>query len=103
MYLVAALHRALPPWHLQNLSRAEDRAVQGDGQGGGGALSIAELVEVFKIDTDDPILIKLSIIHTDSAKAYRRMGPLRWPAPELFILNSKKIPSLQSICTPILT
>ena len=63
------------------LARLPDRAVQGDGQGGGDALSIAELVEVFKIDTDDPVLMKLSMIQTDSAKAYRRTGLLRWPAP----------------------
>ena len=66
------------------LARLPDRAASGSGQRGGGALSIAELVEAFTIDTDDQVLVKLAIILTDLAKAYRRMGSLQWLAPGAF-------------------
>ena len=31
------------------------------------------------IESDDPLLVRGSILHTDSAKAYRHIGPLHWP------------------------
>jgi hypothetical protein len=51
------------------------------GQGGGGSLSIEELVSVLKIDSACPVLLPYTVLHTDSAKTYRRVGPLRWPKP----------------------
>ncbi len=38
-----------------------------------------ELKEVLKAESDDPRLLKRFIFHTDLAKAYRRVGLLRWP------------------------
>ena len=54
-----------------------DRAVSGSGQGGGGALSIEELIEVLRLNTDRPALVRRSFLHTVSAKSYKKMGPLR--------------------------
>ena len=63
------------------LEKLEDRAVQGSGQGGGGALSHAELKKVLRPDSQ-PRLLPESILHTDSAKAYRKLGAtMRRPAP----------------------
>eukprot|EP00972_Heterocapsa_arctica_P073554 10862890-Heterocapsa_arctica.AAC.1 len=53
--------------------------VGGAGQGGGGPLSINELINAIKADTEDPVLVPRSIIHTDSAKACKKLGPLRYP------------------------
>ena len=49
------------------------------GQGGGGALSVEELDSIFKVDSDTPLLAPESVLHTDSAKSYKRLGPFRWP------------------------
>jgi hypothetical protein len=57
-----------------------DRAVRGDGRGGGGALSNVELDAFLRADTPEPRLKKRSILHTDSAKAYRKTGCLYRPA-----------------------
>ena len=59
------------------LSPLPDRDVRGSGQGGGGALSNQELADFLL--TDPPRLAAKSILHTDSAKAYRHVGPQRWP------------------------
>lgn len=56
-----------------------DRETRGAGQGGGGALSIEELATVLEVGSDNPRLVPQSILHTDSAKAYRHVGPLRYP------------------------
>ena len=61
------------------LAQLEERFAVASGQGGGGALSVDELIRVLLVDSVDPILIKRSILHTDSAKAYRRIGPMQWP------------------------
>ena len=61
------------------LSCSPEREVKGHGQGGGGALSIAELKKVLHAGSGSKRLRKGSILHTDSAKAYRRIGPVRWP------------------------
>ena len=37
------------------------------------------MIRALKADGSDPILKPGSILHTDSAKAYRHVGPLRWP------------------------
>ena len=63
------------------LAPLPDRFVKNTGTGGGGSLAIAELVDVFRISSDRPVLAPESLLHTDSAKAYKRMGPLRWPEP----------------------
>ena len=62
------------------LEKLPSRIVQGAGQGGGGALSIEELSNVMRLSSDKPLLLPGSVLHTDSAKAYRRVGPLQWPA-----------------------
>ena len=56
------------------------------GQGGEGALAIGELWKVLRIDSSKPLIRPASILHTDSAKAYRRVGPLRWN-PESVLLT----------------
>ena len=53
----------------------------GGGQGGGGALSVHELCDVLEATSSDPALSARSCLHTDKAKAYNRLGPLRWPMP----------------------
>jgi hypothetical protein len=63
------------------LAPLPDRFVKNTGTGGGGSLAIVELVEVFRINSNRPVLAPESLLHTDSAKAYKRMGPLRWPEP----------------------
>jgi hypothetical protein len=60
------------------LAALPDRDVGGAGQGGGGALSIEELKHVLRINSDEPRLRRESILHTDSAKAYKHVGPMRW-------------------------
>ena len=40
----------------------------------------------FRIDSSKPLIRPESILHTDSAKAYRRVGPLRWN-PESVLLT----------------
>lgn len=57
------------------------RYTGGAGQGGGGALSVAELDAVFRVDSDSQLVAPESVIHTDSAKSYKRLGPFRWPGP----------------------
>ena len=44
-------------------------------------MSRAELEEVLLVHSGDPRLLKGSILHTDGAKAYKNVGPRRWPAP----------------------
>ena len=56
-----------------------ERWVPVSGKGGGGALSIQEMVDVLRCDTSKPVLKARSLLHTDSAKAYKRLGPLQWP------------------------
>ena len=51
----------------------------GSGRGGGGALSIEELVNHFRPGAPVPLIAPGSVVHTDAAKAYRRIGPLYWP------------------------
>ena len=63
------------------LRRLENRPVHGDGRGGGGALSIAELTRILKADTAPPHLAPGAVLHTDSAKSYKKLGPMFWPAP----------------------
>ena len=58
-----------------------DRFVKNAGQGGGGALSDAELHAALRISTEHPVVKKRSILHTDSAKAYKKVGPMMWPEP----------------------
>ena len=75
---IGVLRRGSSQIFLQQLP---PRITGGAGQGGGGALSLAELDAVFKVESDDPLLVRGSLLHTDSAKAYRHIGPLHWPAP----------------------
>ena len=63
------------------LAKLPDRIITGLGQGGGGPLSIDELEIVLKAHSDNPVLFPESILHTDSAKAYSRVGPIKWPRP----------------------
>jgi hypothetical protein len=56
------------------------RKVKGAGQGGGGSLGLEEFVEVVRPTSDRPLFAHGSIVHTDSAKAYKWLGPLRWPS-----------------------
>ena len=63
------------------LDNLPDRAVAGNGQGGGGALSNEELFNFLRPDTDKPRLKKRSVLHTDSAKAYRKVGIWQRPGP----------------------
>ena len=44
-------------------------------------MSIDELVDVLEPESDRPRLKWRSILHTDSAKAYKKVGPQRWPEP----------------------
>ena len=60
------------------LQQLPDREVAGQGQGGGGPLSCVELENVLRAHTDTPALAAESILHTDSAKAYKRVGPLKY-------------------------
>ena len=60
------------------LGALPDRWVPASGKGGGEALSIQEMVDVLR-DTSKPVLKARSLLHTDSAKAYKRLGPLQWP------------------------
>ena len=61
------------------LAKLPDRPVKGQGQGGGGALSKEELKDVLQAESMSPRLLPESILHTDSAKAYKQVGPLAWP------------------------
>ena len=63
------------------LSFLPDREVNGIGQGGGGALSVEELKRVMRVTCLLPLLLARTILHTDSAKAYKRVGPFRWGPP----------------------
>ena len=69
------------------LAKLPDRQVTGSGQGGGGALSIEELSSVLKADSDRPRLLPRSVLHTDSARAYRQVG--RWHLPPAGPLQSR--------------
>ena len=60
------------------LDQLDDRPVHGAGQGGGGALSIDELLQILN-KNGHWRLLKRSIVHTDSTKAYRKLGPMHWP------------------------
>ena len=42
-------------------------------------MSIEELITVLKLNSEMPVLLPRFILHTDSAKSYRKIGPLRWP------------------------
>ena len=52
--------------------------------GAGGALSVQELLsvqgllDVLRLSSDNLVLAPRAILHTDSAKAYRRLGPMQW-------------------------
>ena len=59
------------------------RVVSRDGRGEGGALSVEELIDVIKPASEKPVLAKRSILCTDSAKAYKRVGFQFWPEAEL--------------------
>ena len=76
-YIAIVRRRSFKIW----LAPLPNRFCKASGQGGGGALSVEELVNVFRVNTDDPVLVRRSLLHTDSAKAYNRLGPLRWPSP----------------------
>lgn len=60
------------------LQELEPRTVAG--RGGGGALSVAEPEKVLRVDTGTHCSQPKCVLHTDSAKAYRKVGPLLWPA-----------------------
>lgn len=58
------------------------RYTKGSGQGGGGALSVEELEAVLQVECPEgPRLLPGNVLHTDSAKAYRKCGPMRWLGP----------------------
>ena len=61
------------------LHKMDDKLTGGAGQGGGGAISVDELQRIMRLDTDHPLLLPRSVLHTDSAKSYKRLGPLQWP------------------------
>ena len=52
------------------------RISRGDGQGGGGPISIAEMRQHLLLDSDEPVLAVGSVCHTDSAKAYKNLASL---------------------------
>ena len=56
------------------LRRLEVRQVAGTGKGGGGSLSNEELESVILPPGAPPLLRPGTIVHTDSAKAYRNLG-----------------------------
>ena len=58
-----------------HLTRLPLKLTGGQGQG---AISVEELDEVFRINSDRPLLKPGTVIHTDSAKSYKRLGPMRW-------------------------
>ncbi len=62
------------------IGRLDDRELEGDGQGGGGALRFDELVSHFRPNSDKPLLRHGSIVHTDGDKQYRKLGRVHWPA-----------------------
>ena len=74
-YIALVRRRSFKIW----IQALPDRFVKNDGQGGGGALSVEELVAAFRLNTLTPVLIPRSVCHTDSAKAYNRLGVLVWP------------------------
>ena len=107
MRFIMICHRGSRKSFLEPL---EDRPVHGAGQGGGGAktsvqtksrvfsnlppdfrmfgswilrgaLSVDELVKVLMLSPGEPRLLPRSILHTDSAKAYRHVGPMHWSTP----------------------
>ena len=69
-FIAVARRGSSKVWIEQLPARFSD----GAGQGGGGPLSIAELDAVFRVDSDDPLLMPQSVLHTDSASSYKRMG-----------------------------
>ena len=54
-----------------------DRFVKNAGQGGGGSLSIEELIEAFRRGTLNPVLVPGGLLHMDNAKAYNRTCLMR--------------------------
>ena len=70
------------------LALLPDRLVRGSGQGGGGCLRIEELSHALRADSTAPLLKEGSVLHTDSAKAYRKVGPQAWPAAGALQSNS---------------
>ena len=50
------------------------RISRGDGQGGGGPISVAEMRQHLLLDSDEPVLAVGPVCHTDSAKAYRNLA-----------------------------
>ena len=68
-----------------HLYQLPDRFVRGAGQGGGGALSISQLKAALRIESASPVLLPESILHTDSAKAYKCLGPLHWLEPDVLV------------------
>ena len=61
-----------------SLAPVEDRFAASSGQGGGGSLSTEELVRVLRADTDRPVLARRSILHTDGARSYCKIGFMKW-------------------------
>ena len=76
MRYIGVLRRGSAKIYLHELPL---RYTGGAGQGGGGAISVDELDDVFRVDTDDPLIAAESVLHTDSAKSYKRLGIIRWP------------------------
>ena len=50
-----------------------------------GPLSIEELEIVLKAHSNKLVLYAESILHTDSAKAYRRVDSMKWLGPEAHV------------------
>ena len=56
------------------IDRLPCRISRGEGQGGGGPISIEERRDYFLLDSDEPVICKGSVCHTDSAKAYKNLA-----------------------------
>ena len=68
-YLAVARPGSSKVW----LRRLPYRVTQA-GQGGGGPLSFAEMVDSLMLDSDEPVLAQGCVCHTDGAKAYRSLA-----------------------------
>ena len=62
-----------------HFAKLADRIITGQGQGSGGPLSIDALEVVLKAHSDN-VFFAESILHIDSAKAYNRVGTIKWPS-----------------------
>ena len=67
----AVIRRGYRKLHLKKLG---SRITLKRGQGGGGAISVEEMEKMFRIRTDWPSVLPRRVTHTNSAKAYKKLG-----------------------------